>query len=370
MIKLAGDSILSGELPIGCRLCRSGLKSVVFITGICPRNCFYCPLTLPRKGDVIAVNERIIIRSRSGLLKIDEIPREKILEEIRMSGSKGASITGGDPLAVIDRTAYAIRLLKEEFGKDFHIHLYTSAPVASEDVVRKLYEAGLDEIRIHPVDDKGFELARIARKYDRRVGFEIPVIPLEYYEKRARKVIEKAIELGLDFVNLNELEATEANQPEFLARGLRVRRDSLAAIEGSYELGLKLVEAYSGKISLHLCTAKAKDAVQFRNRLIRRAHVLAKPYHIVTPDGTRIYAEIRGDIDEVAKLLELSEVPKELREIKGDEIHTSVDVAKFLAENYSDVLEGVEIYIVERYPTADKALMYEERLLRLRVALK
>ncbi len=364
MIRLAGDSVLSGEMPVGCRLCRSGLKSVVFITGVCPRNCFYCPLSLPRRGDVVAVNELIVARSRSGFLSIDEIDRDKIIKEIERSGSRGASITGGDPLVVIDRTAYAIRLLKDKFGRSFHIHLYTSAPVASEDVLSKLYDSGLDEIRIHPVDEKGFKLAEMARKYDRKVGFEIPVIPLKGYDERARNVIRKAIELNLDFVNLNELEATEANQMELLSRGLRVRRDSLAAIEGSYDLGLKLVKEFSGKISLHLCTAKAKDSVQFRNRLIRRSHHIAKPYHLISPDGTRIYAEIEGDLDEVIKILELSEVPKELREVKGNEIHTSVDVAEFLVEEYRDVLSDiVSIKIVERYPTADRALMHEERLM-------
>jgi pyruvate formate-lyase activating enzyme-like uncharacterized protein len=43
-----------------------------------------------------------------------------------------------------------IRLLKQEFGSDFHIHLYTPLNLVTAERLQQLHEAGLDEIRFHP----------------------------------------------------------------------------------------------------------------------------------------------------------------------------------------------------------------------------
>ena len=103
------------ELPRGCQYCIRGEKLVLFVTGICPRECSFCPVSDEKyRQDVIFANERKV-NSPSDLIK-----------EAELMQAKGAGITGGDPLAKLNRTLEYIRLLKEKFGKQFHLHLYTS----------------------------------------------------------------------------------------------------------------------------------------------------------------------------------------------------------------------------------------------------
>lgn len=54
-------SIIYNDLPTGCKLCLMGLKSILFITGLCNVKCFYCPVSRERIGrDVIYINDKII----------------------------------------------------------------------------------------------------------------------------------------------------------------------------------------------------------------------------------------------------------------------------------------------------------------------
>jgi len=43
---------------LDCELCYVGLKAVIFITGVCDENCYYCPVDRDRFGrSVIYVND-------------------------------------------------------------------------------------------------------------------------------------------------------------------------------------------------------------------------------------------------------------------------------------------------------------------------
>jgi len=159
-----------GKLPKGCQMCVKGEKMVLYITGICPRQCWYCPLSERRKDkDVIFINEWKTSST------------EDMIEEVRKCSSKGCGITGGDPLSRLGRTVEYITLLKKTFGKEFHIHLYTSFDLVSKENLEKLYNAGLDEIRFHASFNRKelWNRIGIANEFDWDVGLEIPAIPLK-----------------------------------------------------------------------------------------------------------------------------------------------------------------------------------------------
>ncbi|MDD5178631.1 MAG: radical SAM protein, partial [Candidatus Nanoarchaeia archaeon] len=161
-------SYKTGDLCRGCQLCVTGSKLVLFVTGICARNCYYCPLSDEKKNkDLVFANEWKVEKD------------EDMLKEAELCDSKGAGITGGDPLLRLERTIHYIKLLKEKFGKEFHIHLYTIPESITPSNLKGLYDAGLDEIRFHPdlENNKNWNKISLAFGFKWGVGIEIPVIP-------------------------------------------------------------------------------------------------------------------------------------------------------------------------------------------------
>lgn len=344
-------SYLVGELPEGCRLCVKGAKLVLFTTGVCPRDCFYCPLSPWRRGDVAYANERPI----KGI--------DDIIEEAKIQEALGAGVTGGDPLARLNRTAEYIKVLKETFGRRFHIHLYTTGALATKENLEKLYDAGLDEIRFHPdLFNPNSRLFRVeienmknAFDFDWDVGGEVPAVPGQ--GERIKWFAEFLDKLEARFLNINELEFSETNLRNLLDKGYRPISDESSAIKGSLEIGLEILKwgEENTSLSYHLCTAKLKDAVQLKNRLRRMARNVAKPYMEITEDGTlRFGVAEYGDLDELYILLvKEAGVPKEWLHLnrKKGRIEMPIEVALELA----DAIEGdVRFYIVEEYPTFDR----------------
>ena len=344
-------SYVVGELPKGCQLCVQGAKLVLFTTGVCPRDCFYCPLSPWRREDVSYANERPV-------KSIDDI-----IEEAKIQDALGAGVTGGDPLSRIDRTVEYIKVLKENFGEKFHVHLYTTGALATKENLEKLYSAGLDEIRFHPdifnpsskLLQKELENIKNAFDFDWDVGGEVPSVPGQ--EERIKRFAEFLDARGAKFLNINELEFSETNLDALLSRGLRTVSNESSAIAGSLELGLKLLKWGEENTSLnyHLCTAKLKDAVQLRNRLKRMAKNVAKPYMEITEEGTlRFGIAVYDDLMELYTLLvEEAGVPEEWLYINMEKGRIEMPIE--VAEELADAIEGdVKFYIVEEYPTWDR----------------
>ena len=257
-------SYKNGELSRGCKLCVKGRKLVLFITGICPRTCYFCPLSEQKfHKDVMYANER----------KISDM--QELVEEAKISGAKGVGITGGDPLAKFERTLEAIKLLKEEFGKHFHIHLYTSLNLVDEDKIRKLEEVGLDEIRFHLDfdDDKLWSKIKFETKMTKVM--EVPVIP----GKDLKSMVE-FVKDDVSYINLNELEYADAKHNKLSEMKFEAKDPLSNAIKGSEELAFEVMDKFPS-VNIHYCTAMLKNSVQFINRLSVRAQNVKHAFDIV-----------------------------------------------------------------------------------------
>ncbi len=356
MRRMEKGSAYTGGLPEGCVLCEKGAKLVLLVTGKCARRCWYCPLSTEKKGrDVFFANERRVSRIAEAV------------QEARTIDALGTGITGGDPLIAMDRTVRAIRALKRDFGKDHHIHLYTSATDPRK--IRRVAEAGLDEIRFHPpvgtwrrLRRSAFaDAARVSKGEGMAVGLEIPAIPGRMDDLSA--AISFASESDLDFVNLNELEFSETNWMAIRKRDMDVKSDISSSVAGSEELALELLRT-GHAVPLHYCSSAFKDGVQLRNRIARRAKNVKKPHEIVTEDSTLIKGVVETDdpIGTMRRLRTGYDVPAEL--MWRDCEKKRVEVAAWVLEEIAPEL-SLESYIVEEYPTADR-LEVERRPLRRR----
>ena len=348
-------SAYTDELPLGCVLCEKGAKLVLLVTGKCRRRCVYCPLSGAKRGrDVFFANER----------RIDGI--SEAIAEARTIDALGTGVTGGDPLVMPNRTVAAIKALKREFGKEHHIHLYTST--ANPQAIRRVARAGLDEIRFHPpirlwkrLRSSPFADAIAASQEEgMTVGLEVPVIPGRYADLNA--ALSFASASGLDFVNLNELEISETNWEALCRHGMTARDDLSSGVAGSEQLALRLLEEEHG-LPVHYCSSAFKDGVQLRNRIARRAKNVRKVHEIVTADSTLVKGVIEtDDVAGVMKLLtDRYDVPPDL--IWRDREKDRLEVAAWVLEEISAELP-LESYVVEEYPTADRLEVERRPLMR------
>lgn len=358
-----------GMLPLGCRHCVKGEKLVLFVTGKCPRRCYFCPVSDKKSGqDLMFANERV---AKS---------EDDVLLEAALMNAKGAGITGGDPLMKMERTVSLIKILKRKYTKKFHIHLYTSLNLASGDALKRLYDAGLDEIRFHLDLDSDKLWGRIltARKFPWHTGVEIPLIPGKERETRAAVdfIHDKA-----DFLNLNELEVADNRMSRLLGMGFATKDRLSYAVKGSLELGLRLMDYAKKKgyrIRVHLCTAKLKDAVQLSRRIKRESKGARRKFDIVDREGilTRgaLYLKELAPGFDYRKKLESTDkgkflaklrpklgIIKERLELKDSEVHLDEAKPRILLSSRNAKKYKKEFFrlglipaVVKEFPTADQ----------------
>ncbi len=357
--KYAGSRHL-GVLPRGCMQCREGAKLVLFVTGLCDKECFYCPVSRDKMyRDVVYANERPV--------HIGDW--DAIIDEAELIDAKGAGITGGDPMVVPDRVVDLCRRMKAHFGPDFHLHLYTSCAFDTAWIAR-LKDAGLDEIRFHP------ELAEYADMPNSwhdaaireaiRVGLttmvEIPCVPGAEADILAMaRYLER---VGAHGLNMNELEFSDPNVKSLRGRGFELRNDESQCVAGSRESAAEVLTAWRadhdarGDFSVHFCSSPYKDAIQLMQRLRRRAGNVARPFEEQSEEGTLLYGVLvpaDGRPGELAeRMREEYEVPAEWLVVVDGRVETAPSVAEVLAEEDQFPVLGVKGWISEVYPTADR----------------
>jgi uncharacterized protein len=339
-MKTIYSSYCINNLPKGCKYCVKGEKLVLFISGICKRNCWYCSLSKKRKNKNITwANEREI-----------KNPKQAIEEAVE-SNSTSAGITGGDPLNNINRTIKYSKALKNKFKSSFHIHIYLPTKNVNKTNLKKISKY-IDEVRFHPEflinknsTNEDIKKISLANKFwkKKNIGIELPMIP-----EKKQEILDfiKKIRDYIGFVNLNELEISETNF-NIMTKKYKFN-DTGYVIKSSKSAGLWLLKNLKqNKINLniHFCTAELKNNFQFKNRL--KLHEISK-YGKRTNEG-------------LVKYLVTYKKPKEKGKYYHDKKKNRYILSEALAKK---ILKNNlnKIYLIEEFPTYDGIEVEKELL--------
>jgi len=261
---------------------------------------------------------------------------DEAIDEARLMSALGTSITGGEPLLVLERVRAYATALKETFSPSHHIHLYTA--LAPDSPTLLSLRGLVDEIRFHPPPEEWpailnsafLEAVTTAKQLGFSAGFEVPGL-------KGVNLLEPALPL-LDFLNINELEWGELSADEMRSRGLEL----IDGLHNAVRYSAKWSQPLRHHRQVHFCPSRFKDSVQLRERLKRIARNTARSFDEVTDDGTIVYGVIEGAGPKEKHTLDLG--PGDYEEC-GDQIELSWHTLK----RKSQKIKGRK-YIIERYP--------------------
>ena len=146
-----------------------------------------------------------------------------------------------------------------------HQHMYTNGLLCTEENLKALGEAGLDELRFNlgasGCHDKVIESIRVAKKYIPYVGIETPMTP-EFYEGFMKKK-DAILSTGLDFMNCAELHLNPNNIGNYEGENMYIARLGYVSPIWSREITFKLMKMAAEEnwpLVVHDCSNHTKFA--------------------------------------------------------------------------------------------------------------
>lgn len=144
-------------------------------------------------------------------------------------------------------------------------HLYTNGTLATEETLKALGEAGLDELRFNlgasNCSDKVIENIKLAKKYIKNVGIETPMTP-EFFKSFFKKK-DAILDTKLDFINCAELHLNENNVQNYNGENMYMSRLGYISPIWSRRLTLefmKIADEENWDIVVHDCSNYTKFA--------------------------------------------------------------------------------------------------------------
>lgn len=262
-----GASIVAGPLSPACAACATDFGSQTFYLSLaCNRNCYFC----------FNVNQRNYEADR----RLKENWRDEL--DAFLEGDAPVThvaLTGGEPLLHPDEAVAFLEHARARAPRA-HLRLYTDGDFLTEELLARLREAGLTELRLSVKPDEpgaaGEALRRmaIAKRFIPQVMVEMPVIPGTVDEMR--ELLRGMDDLGVFGINLLEFGYPMGDWEPFARRGFRIANPPFPVpynysyagglpVAGSELACLQLVEfALDEGLSLgvHYCSLENKNRTQ------------------------------------------------------------------------------------------------------------
>ena len=167
-----------------------------------------------------------------------------------------------EPFMEIEKYYPIIKKFREA---GIHQHLYTNGTLATEETLKALSEAGLNEIRFNlgasNCSDKVIKNIGIAKKYIKNVGIETPMTP-EFFKVFFKKK-QAIFDTNLDFINCAELHLNENNIDNYYGENMYISRHGYVSPIWSRELTLKfmkIADEENWDLVVHDCSNYTKFA--------------------------------------------------------------------------------------------------------------
>lgn len=167
-----------------------------------------------------------------------------------------------EPFMEIEKYYGIIRIFHEA---GVHQHMYTNGTLCTEENLRALGEAGLDELRFNlgasNCADKVIDSIATAKKYIRKVGIETPMTP-DFYEQFQQKK-ERILGTGLDFMNCAEVHLNANNIGNYEGAPMYMTRLGYLSPIWSRDITLRLMKQAAQEqwpIAVHDCCNRTKFA--------------------------------------------------------------------------------------------------------------
>lgn len=263
-----GSKLHTGPLSPGCQLCGEGYWSCLFINARCNANCFFCPMFRSGKTDTAPYAERIAFQSP-----------DDYAAYVETFGFRGVSFSGGEPFLTLDRTIEYARAVRQRLGDDVYIWAYSNGLATTPEKVRRLVDAGLDELRFNVVDqDYDLSKVRAAVGLVPRVTVEIPAVPKD--AERLKRLLFELQEASVDHLNLHQLMVLGSNGPKLVERGYRfLRTPSHPVVESELTAleTLRFALDEGIEVPINYCNVAFKSRWQNRVEDLRGA-VVVRPH--------------------------------------------------------------------------------------------
>lgn len=247
---------------------------------------------------------------------------------------KGVAYVYLEPFLEIEKYYNIIKKFKKA---GIYQHMYTNGTLCTEENLKKLGEAGLDELRFNlgavNCDDKVIENMKIAKKYIAMVGIETPMTN-SFFEKIQIKM-DKILESGIDFINCAELHFGQDNINNYVGEKMYMSRRGYISPIWSRENTLKLMkiaESEKWNIVIHDCSNHTKYCREL-NKASKQNQVFGSTTYVSEFDRflPHLFLSILEDID--FKFIKEEKLPNELKLIN------CIDEIKSLIENDEEMYE-------------------------------
>ena len=245
------------KFPKGCKSCLTGSGlSAVRKTNKCNLKCKFC-YDYGCLNEIPAIGEKMW---EIGGTKYHEDDID-LLMQIQQKPT-GIAYVYLEPFCEIEKYYKVI----EKFAKaGVHQHLYTNGTLATEENLKALGNAGLDELRFNlgatDASDIVIEAMATAKKYIPQVGIETPMTP-QFYDRFIEKqgIIKQT---GIDFMNCAELHLNLNNVENYFGEKMYIYRHGYVSPVSSRELTLKLMKQAAEEnwdLVVHDCSNRTKFA--------------------------------------------------------------------------------------------------------------